>query len=347
MVDNLESVIVQSGYVKAEQIADVVKLNGDASSKQHFRIKLKNHQKESVILLKFAGSAGPLHSGKKVTQDHAFVELSSYLYKNNIPVPETYWSNLEMGYTLEEDLGDIQLANFLAEDVSSDLKYDMFSQALSWIPKLQALPADDDCIIFKRKISFENYLEESLRFITFYLKDKSVTDSETEIIRKTINTVCAQVAEQSQVPIYRDLMPWNVMIVDEKVRLVDFQDMIIAAHAYDLASLLHDRDTDLLLGDELLGKLLKYYCGSEGCDQSFIKDYHHCLAQRSFRLAGQFLNLTVITGFDSYKNWVPGCMHRLGRILSAYDEYAECTDILKKLSIDFKSGAESPYALTI
>ena len=159
MAEDLESVIVNSGYVQAGEIADVIQLNGDASSKQHFRVKLKDHQKESAILLKFAGSAGPLHSGKKVTQDRAFVELSGYLYENNIPIPETYWSNLEMGYTLEEDLGDIQLANFLAKDVSDDLKYDMFTQALSWIPKLQALPANDDCIIFKRKISFENYLE--------------------------------------------------------------------------------------------------------------------------------------------------------------------------------------------
>ena len=347
MDENLKDILVQSGYIKLDQIEDIVKLNGDASCKQHFRIKLKDHKKESVILLKFAATAGPLHIGKKITQDHGFVELSSYLYENKVPIPETYWSNLELGYTLEEDLGDVQLANFLAEDISDDLKYEMFSQALSWIPKLQTLPADDDCIIFQREISFENYLEESLRFISFYLKGREVSDSETEIIRTTINKVCTQVAEQRQVPIYRDLMPWNVMIVDEQVRLVDFQDMIIAAHAYDLASLLHDRDTDLLLGDEMLEKLLKYYCGRQGCSQDFIKDYHHCLAQRSFRLAGQFLNLTVITGFDSYKNWVPGCMHRLGRILSAYDEYAECTEILKTLSADFKSGAESPYALTI
>lgn len=334
----IKELILSSGLLGDNDIKDITPLAGDASGKKFYRIRVLGKEYRNLILLQFAAGMGPLHTGESMTQDQSFVQLSKFLAKNNLPVPKLYYSDLDRGFAIEEDLGDRVLASFI--ETNEGIKY--LQAALSLIPKIQSLPEDSDIIAFKRRISFENYLEESFRFITFYLPNTSVSSAEQEEIKKAIRLICEHVASQKQTYIYRDFTAWNVMVdYNQQVRLVDFQDLIQGSYVYDLVSILHDRDIDFLLGDNNIKELLKPYCLKD----NFFNDYLHTLLQRHLRLAGQFLNLTEKTGKVCYKNWVPGCMRRLGRAFATLKSYESVSEILSKYSADFKEGSKSPYRL--
>ena len=46
-----------------------------------------------------------------------FEEITGYLVENNIPVPQIYFSKPNSGITLQEDLGNDMLVNFLSKDL--------------------------------------------------------------------------------------------------------------------------------------------------------------------------------------------------------------------------------------
>ena len=115
--------------------------------------------------------------------------------------------------------------------------------------------------------------------------------------------------EQPQVPIHRDMQSANVMVVEGKVHLIDFQGMRLGAAAYDLASLLydpyqcHDRETRLAVWE--------HYCA---CVRELggVPPPDHMLAvagiQRLFQALGAYGKLWLKDGLEWYRAFlVPGC----------------------------------------
>ena len=58
---------------------------------------------------------------------------------------------------------------------------------------------------------------------------------------------------------HRDYHSWNLMIHDEAVCVIDFQDALLAPPQYDLASLLNDRITDAVIQPHMEPQLVEYY----------------------------------------------------------------------------------------
>ncbi len=344
----IRTILNRTGLISESEIIDIQSLAGDASSKQFYRVLLRNKDFRSLILLKLVAASGPLHTGQTMTQDLAFREIGDYLRVNNLPVPKLYWFDGELGYGLEEDLGDNLLANYLNPNFIDSVKLQYFQRATTLIPLIQNLPNDGQTIIYKRFFAEENYRQESNRFLEFYAEPGTLTNSEQDLIREMISQLARSIPTHPQVPIFRDLMAWNIMIdAEDQLRLVDFQDLIIGSYSYDLLSLLHDRDTDFALGEEILTQLFKNYLKVNNLPEVFIKHYLECLLQRHLRLAGQFINLTNRTGRNCYASWVPGSMYRIGRALATFKDWPEvfsqCLPIFLKLSPDFENGYAKPY----
>ena len=114
--------------------------------------------------------------------------------------------------------------------------------------------------------------------------------------------------EQPLVPIHRDLQSANVMVVDGKVHLIDFQGMRLGAAAYDLASLLYD----------------PYQCHERGTRRAVWQHYCACVReldgqppsdqmlavaaiQRLFQALGAYGKLWLKDGLEWYRAFlVPG-----------------------------------------
>lgn len=338
MTKEIKTRLQHSRVISLNDVKAIKKLAGDASSREFYRVMTDNNQ--SYILMALSEGNGPLVTGKIASQTDSFIELAMFLQDNNINVPKLYESNLEEGYCLLEDLGDRQLASVL----NTNNQKQSFSKATSLISKIQNIKQDDSSIIFNRNVSFDNLFEESKRFITFYLTDVNISKKELEVIVNSLKNICKQVFSQVQVPVFRDYIAWNIMIKDEDLYLVDFQDIAIGNYSYDLVSLLHDRDVDQILGDDLINFLIGQFMSENKLSSQFINDYYHSLLQRHFRLAGQFVNLTKITGKQCYQNWAPGSLNRIGRALGALEgQYEDLKEVLMKHVPEIEEGIRKPY----
>jgi aminoglycoside/choline kinase family phosphotransferase len=121
---------------------------------------------------------------------------------------------------------------------------------------------------------------------------------------------------------HRDYHSWNLMIHDDAVAVIDFQDALLAPPQYDLASLLNDRITDSVIHRDLEEKLVGYYIDRRvdlekqiiNRDE-FTELYLLSAIQRDLKVVGRFYYLDLVKGKTAYKKFIPPTLNRLKRNL--------------------------------
>src|SRR5947207_4511449 len=86
-----------------------------------------------------------------------------------------------------------------------------------------------------------------------------VSMSATEELRKIFADIAHRFESQPPCLNHRDYHSWNLMVHNDVVAVIDFQDALLAPPQYDLASLLNDRVTDSIIRPDLEAQLLRYY----------------------------------------------------------------------------------------
>jgi aminoglycoside/choline kinase family phosphotransferase len=106
------------------------------------------------------------------------------------------------------------------------------------------------------------------------------------------------------------------------VRIIDFQDALLAPSQYDLASLLNDRVTDSIITPPLEAQLLRYYFERKGelekhraSFAEFEDIYRLSAIQRDLKVVGRFYYLDIVKGKPGYLKFVPPTARRLKRNL--------------------------------
>jgi aminoglycoside/choline kinase family phosphotransferase len=121
---------------------------------------------------------------------------------------------------------------------------------------------------------------------------------------------------------HRDYHSWNLMIRDGAVRVIDFQDALLAPPQYDLASLLNDRLTDCVVQPHLEEQLVGYYISTKdelengrSDPDEFFEIYRLSVIQRDLKVVGRFYYLDQVKGKPGYMKFVPATVRRLKRNL--------------------------------
>jgi hypothetical protein len=119
---------------------------------------------------------------------------------------------------------------------------------------------------------------------------------------------------------HRDYHSWNLMICDGAVRVIDFQDALLAPPQYDLASLLNDRITDSVVRPHLEERLVHYYIDkSSKLDgraidvNEFLEIYRLSAIQRDLKVVGRFYYLDIVKGKPGYRKFIAPTARRLLR----------------------------------
>jgi hypothetical protein len=122
---------------------------------------------------------------------------------------------------------------------------------------------------------------------------------------------------------HRDYHSWNLMIHNDQVAIIDFQDALLAPPQYDLASLLNDRVTDSVIQPDFEDKLLSHYIdrkieieGKPINRDEFIEIYLLSAIQRDLKVVGRFYYLDIVKGKTAYKRFIPPTVRRLKRNLA-------------------------------
>ena len=251
-------------------------LAGDASNRRYERIQ---HLGNSYMLM----IAPPEKEDVR-----PFVKVGKILVNQGLNAPKILAEDIENGYLLLEDFGDVLYSKYLANNPSSELA--LYKAA---IEVLEHLPTNSDLPDY----SMQKLLDETA-LLTDWYKGAENRDEYLQIW----SDILSQVETRKKVLVMRDYHADNLMWLPEreglqKVGLLDFQDALMGHAAYDLVSLLEDARRDVT--PETVKEILKNY------DENFIRDYYILGAQRNCKIIGIFNRLKKRDGKDNYLKFIP------------------------------------------
>lgn len=324
-------------------------LAGDASSRRYYRARLSGPgAPKSVVVMELpAGMGLPLSSEelaifKEGPKELPFLNLHRFLSHIGVKVPKLYghWTN--EGILLLEDLGDTALWDCV-QGLSEPEVIAWYQKAIDELLQLQVggtQKRDDSCIAFQQRFDFKLYMWEFEHFIEYGLEKRpgaQVNAAAVGELRKIFADIAAMLDRQAACLNHRDYHSWNLMVQDEAVRVIDFQDALLAPPQYDLASLLNDRITDSVIQPPLEHRLVTLYIdkradleGRAIHADEFFEIYRLSAIQRDLKVIGRFYYLDQVKGKHGYMKFVPPTVRRLRRNLAQLPQTRNMLPLLEE-----------------
>jgi N-acetylmuramate 1-kinase len=334
-------------FGKETVITSLAALAGDASSRRYYRAKLTGPgTPSSVIIMKLPSeSVLPLSSEelavfKEPLKELPFLNVHRFLSRIGVSVPRLYNQLTDEGLLFLEDLGDLALWDRVQGLPLSEVLA-WYQKAIDELLLLQirgTKERDDSCIAFQQRFDFRLYMWEFDHFLEYGLEKRPETII-NQNSKKELKNAFVEIARRldSLPPClnHRDYHSWNLMIHDEAVAVIDFQDALLAPPQYDLASLLNDRITDSVIQPDLEEKLVSYYVERRVDMEKqrinrdeFTEMYLLSAIQRDLKVVGRFYYLDLVKGKTAYKKFIPPTVHRLKRNLARLPQTQRLIPIL-------------------
>lgn len=322
-------------------------LAGDASSRRYYRAELSSGPGSLIVMELPAGSALPLSSEelaifKDGPTELPFLNMHRFLSGIGVNVPRIYGAREKDGILLLEDLGDTALWDRV-QGLSDDEVVGWYRKAIDELLKIQLRGTeqrDDSCIAFQQRFDLKLYLWEFEHFIEWGLEKRpgaTVSASAIEALRKSFGAIGERLDRQPPCLNHRDYHSWNLMIHDDAVRVIDFQDALLAPAQYDLASLLNDRITDSVIRPALEERLVGYYLERRAellkrktSAEEFWEIYRLSAIQRDLKVIGRFYYLDLVKGKPGYMKFVPPTARRLERNLAQVADAQRVLELLRE-----------------
>jgi aminoglycoside/choline kinase family phosphotransferase len=328
-------------------VSSIIALAGDASSRRYYRAVIKaSGAPKSVIVMELpAGSALPLSSEelavfKQAPKELPFLNMHRFLSGIGVRVPKVYghWQN--DGILLLEDLGDTALWDRV-QGLPDEEILTWYEKAIDELLILQirgTTARDEACVAFQQRFDFRLYMWEFDHFLEYGLEKRPgahVTGTAIETLRKMFSEIAYRLDRYPSCLNHRDYHSWNLMIHEEAVAVIDFQDALLAPPQYDLASLLNDRITDSVIRPHVEDHLVSYYvrrrADIENCainNDEFREIYLLSAIQRDFKVVGRFYYLDLVKGKPGYRKFIPPTVRRLRRNLARLPQLEPIIPIL-------------------
>jgi N-acetylmuramate 1-kinase len=260
-------------------------LAGDGSQRSFYRLTWSAGARNSCVLL--SDVAWDLSKDYPAHQ--------AYLQSKGMPVPRFLEISPSDGILVMEDLGDLHLQSRLLVEPKNKMQW--LAKATELLASLHGVtyPVPKELPVATRSFDKEKYLQE----LSFTIQHLHVGYLNLpELAKNQLSKVADFCASISQVrPLifsHRDYHCRNLMLHQEKLFLIDFQDARLGPPQYDLASLIYDAYIPISPDErasliELYRKGLKNYPVDREIDWStFEKSLKEVALQRVVKAAGSF-----------------------------------------------------------
>ena len=213
-------------HIINDDIVRIAPLAFDAGTRRYFRVTTLRRTYVAV-------DAPP--SFEKV---HEFVQLAAIFKRAGVVVPEVLFSDEERGFLIVTDFGDKLLLSALTP-MNADHYYKMAMHIL--------MPIHASCearIVNTNRLGGAFFRQELEQFVEWYVEKhcQITVDAELRAMFDKVFTQLTQSADsQAQVCCHRDYHSRNLMVLaDDRLGVIDFQDAMMGPITYDIASLLRD-----------------------------------------------------------------------------------------------------------
>jgi aminoglycoside/choline kinase family phosphotransferase len=223
--------------------------------------------------------------------------MRDHLAAAGAAVPEIYVYDEDTGVILMEDVGDVTLEERLRGADEETLTH-FYRVAIDELLAIQISGSilRRNCIAYARAFDRTKLMEELDFFLLHAVEGfykASLGKGERETIRKAFSILVGRLAALPRVLNHRDYHSRNLMVMGDRLRIVDFQDARMGPCQYDLASLL--RDSYTVLNGVFRRRMLDYYL-RESAERGvfwydsdlFIEQLDLMSLQRNLKACGTF-----------------------------------------------------------
>ncbi len=220
-----------SGWLAKERLPTEFRafaLAGDGSPRPFFRIDV-------------AGKSFVLLHEPQWTLSKDYAKHQAYLEGQGVPVPAFFSVDETLGVLLMEDLGDTLLQMRLIENPEE--KQPWLENALRLLARLHGstFPVPIDLPISERRFDAAKYRQEFDYTLECLGKEYLGLGGLTAEADLSVTAFCKTIASFGpDVFCHRDYHTRNLLVHQEELRVIDFQDARLGPIEYDLASFLYD-----------------------------------------------------------------------------------------------------------
>lgn len=255
---------------------------------------------------------------------------------SSLNVPTVLAKNLELGFIVLNDLGDVQYLKAMQLENTPEAHKALLLEAIDELIVLQKSSQPNQLPEYSREI----LLREMNLFPEWFVAkelNSSLNFAQRQLWQQTMDALLPVIEAQPKVYVHRDFIVRNLMLTRGRPAVLDFQDALYGAITYDLVSLL--RDAFIEWDEEFtLDLVIRYWEKARAAGlpvpewfDTFYKWYEFMGVQRHLKVAGIFARLWHRDGKDKYRPEIPRFLNYLRRTSRRYEELAPLYALLLQL----------------
>jgi len=279
---------------------NIKKLKGDASWRIFYR--KKNKKKSSIIVFSKQNKRSNLLN---------YDSINKILLRNKILAPTLLSKNYPKNFIEIEDFGNQTIFNLFKKKETN--KFRVYIKIIHLLNKLQSIRQ-------KKIVNFNNKVYEIPKYTSKILEKEAMLFSEWYIVNKLkrseqkkfkksyseiIKKLIKKINQKNDTFVHRDFHISNLMLVKNKIGIIDSQDALIGNKAYDLASLIDDVRFETSV--KLKNRILNFYLKTQKMlnQKTFKSDFRIISVLRNLKIIGIFTRLAVRDNKKKYLKLIP------------------------------------------
>ena len=233
-------------------ISELQPLAGGAGARSYWRVPATASSPSAILMHALPEDPELLPPGLRPDADSIpFVRVTEFLAGHGLPVPRILAVDFERRWVLEEDLGDTRLV-----DLPEDQQAQWRREVIDLVARVHDLPT--------AALPYDRVFDEAwIAFELGVFLEHGIAPGRREEIRSALRDLGRAIAELPRVPSLRDVQSQNLMIDGRgKLRILDYQDLLLAPAELDLAGFLYD--SYVTIAAEERSALSERYCRARG-----------------------------------------------------------------------------------
>jgi len=307
-------------------------LRGDLSSRRFWRVAIATRGEAAAPASAILVDLGPDDLPRYVRAlnllplpiaEPPWINVHRFLESIDSPVPALYDADPARRAMLVEDVGELSLLDAVRRPGADAA--DLFRLAATELIRIHVdgtARIDHRCVASKIVYSGRLFEWELKEFNEVGLAAVAPGAGATSIASE-LATLAARLDRFPRVFSHRDYHRENLYLQDGPlIRIIDFQDALMAPAAQDLAVLLTTRDTAEVITPAIERRILDFYYaglvrrGAPLLDAAeFMTSYRLCVLQHALKMIGRF-EMFERSGKTGYRRYLPHLLGQARRMLA-------------------------------
>jgi aminoglycoside/choline kinase family phosphotransferase len=253
-------------------------------------------------------------------ENRAYLMIGRHLRSKGVALPEILWHDLEKGWFIMEDMGDMNLQDLVS---SGEDPLPIYEKVLHHLFRLQTEGAKDFdpewCCQTERYDRTVMLMHEADYFRDAFLGHYLGLKGEWPELEAAFSHLAEKASRAGcGFFLHRDFQSRNIMLSKGHVGIIDWQGGRLGPLGYDLASLIIDPYTRL--SPEQQSEVYRMYLGlikerNPGWAESLERYYPYLAIQRNLQILGAFSYLTMVMNKTCFAAYIPEALRTLDGLL--------------------------------